>query len=151
MNQAESDIATAERMFFPQGQFDRGIAMTGAGNIPLTQGREARQAIRRAVEIILRQRTGAAAPQQEVDNYAAMFSPSALDNDSAARTKMDRLKAFFQDSRRYSSSGLSGGASSGGGSGTDALAQARDAIARGAPRDAVIQRLRQNGIDPGGL
>lgn len=31
------------------------------------------------------------------------------------------------------------------------LQQARDAIARGAPREAVIQRLRQNGIDPGGL
>lgn len=33
----------------------------------------------------------------------------------------------------------------------DPLAQARDAISRGAPRDAVIQRLRQNGIDPAGL
>lgn len=33
----------------------------------------------------------------------------------------------------------------------DSLAQARDAISRGAPRDAVIQRLRQNGIDPAGL
>lgn len=29
--------------------------------------------------------------------------------------------------------------------------QARAAIARGAPRDAVIKRLRDNGIDPGGL
>jgi hypothetical protein len=33
----------------------------------------------------------------------------------------------------------------------DPLSMARDAIARGAPRDAVIQRLRQNGIDPSGL
>lgn len=33
----------------------------------------------------------------------------------------------------------------------DPLAEARDAIARGAPRDAVIQRLQQNGIDPKGL
>lgn len=33
----------------------------------------------------------------------------------------------------------------------NALQQARDAIARGAPREAVIQRLRQNGIDPMGL
>jgi hypothetical protein len=33
----------------------------------------------------------------------------------------------------------------------DPLAEARAAIARGAPRDAVIQRLRQNGIDPAGL
>lgn len=33
----------------------------------------------------------------------------------------------------------------------DPLAAARDAIAKGAPRDAVIQRLQQNGIDPSGL
>jgi hypothetical protein len=33
----------------------------------------------------------------------------------------------------------------------DPLAQARDAIAKGADRNAVIQRLQQNGIDPSGL
>lgn len=33
----------------------------------------------------------------------------------------------------------------------DPLAAARDAIARGAPKDAVIKRLRENGIDPKGL
>jgi hypothetical protein len=33
----------------------------------------------------------------------------------------------------------------------DALAMARDAIARGAPRAAVIKRLREHGIDPSGL
>jgi hypothetical protein len=33
----------------------------------------------------------------------------------------------------------------------DPLAQARAAIASGAPRDAVIKRLRDNGIDPAGL
>jgi hypothetical protein len=34
---------------------------------------------------------------------------------------------------------------------SDPLARARDAINRGAPRDAVIKRLRDNGIDPSGL
>jgi hypothetical protein len=34
---------------------------------------------------------------------------------------------------------------------TDPLAAARDAISKGAPRDAVIKRLRENGIDPGEL
>jgi hypothetical protein len=33
----------------------------------------------------------------------------------------------------------------------DPIAMARDAISRGAPRDAVMQRLKQNGIDPGAL
>jgi hypothetical protein len=31
------------------------------------------------------------------------------------------------------------------------LAQARDAIARGAPKDAVLKRLRERGIDASGL
>ena len=35
--------------------------------------------------------------------------------------------------------------------GGDVLQRARDAIARGAPREAVIRRLRENGIDPKGL
>lgn len=42
-------------------------------------------------------------------------------------------------------------AASGQQGGGDPLAQARDAIARGAPRDAVIRRLQENGIDPSGL
>jgi hypothetical protein len=33
----------------------------------------------------------------------------------------------------------------------DPLAQARAAIRMGADRNAVIQRLQQNGIDPSGL
>lgn len=33
----------------------------------------------------------------------------------------------------------------------DPLAEARDAIAKGAPRDAVIKRLQQSGINPAGL
>lgn len=33
----------------------------------------------------------------------------------------------------------------------DPLAEAREAIAKGAPRDAVLKRLRDNGIDPAGL
>jgi hypothetical protein len=34
---------------------------------------------------------------------------------------------------------------------SDPLAAARDAISKGASRDAVIKRLRDNGVDPGGL
>lgn len=38
-----------------------------------------------------------------------------------------------------------------GGNNAGALAEARDAIQRGAPREAVLERLRGMGIDPGGL
>lgn len=46
---------------------------------------------------------------------------------------------------------LGGKAAPGPRGGGDPLAQARAAIAAGAPRDKVIERLRQNGINPGGL
>ena len=38
-----------------------------------------------------------------------------------------------------------------GGGGADPLSQARDAIAKGAPREAVIRRLQERGINPAGL
>jgi hypothetical protein len=44
-----------------------------------------------------------------------------------------------------------GAGATGGKTVSPALQEARDAIAKGAPREAVIQRLEQNGIDPSGL
>lgn len=106
VQQAQSDIDVAERMFFPQGQFDRGMAVTGTTGLPLTQGREASQAIERAVEVMLRLRTGAAAPVEEVRKYSSMFSPSALDNDEGAKRKLQRMREFFEESKRVAKSKL---------------------------------------------
>lgn len=54
------------------------------------------------------------------------------------------LKTGLQNARKKAGLGQPQG-------GGDPLAEARDALARGAPRDAVIQRLQQNGIDTSGL
>ena len=43
------------------------------------------------------------------------------------------------------------GASGGNAVPPDVLAKAKDAIAKGAPRDAVIKRLRDAGFNPSGL
>lgn len=96
--QAAEDLKTAKDILFKDGKFDRAAAATGiGGGVPNTKGRTARQAIRRAVEVLLRARTGAAAPQQEVDSYVEMYSPSALDNDEQAALKMQRAEQFFSD------------------------------------------------------
>lgn len=112
IEQAQADIALAKEKLFPGGKFDRGLAATGAASIPfmgsgvpLTEGREVRQSIRRAVEILLRLRTGAAAPDSEVDNYTQMFAPSPLDNESAAATKMQRLEEFFANVKAFMGGG----------------------------------------------
>lgn len=114
MQQAMRDAKTARDLFFPDGKYNRALAGQAMANIPLSKGRDANQAIRRAVEVLLRLRTGAAAPQNEVDSYAAMFSPSIFDSEEGAKRKMDQLQAFFDETSK-----LVGVTPDGGGGGSD--------------------------------
>jgi hypothetical protein len=67
-------------------------------------------------------------------------------------TKPRLTSAFQQDYARIRPQGAPQGGQQGGApANSGALQQAKDAIERGADRNAVIQRLRQNGIDPAGL
>ena len=84
--------------------------VAGHANVAKTEGRRARQAMRRSVEIILRARTGAAAPDTEVDNYMDLYFPSLYDNDAAARDKMQRLQGFFDAVIAYVEAGREGDA-----------------------------------------
>ena len=59
--------------------------------------RTANSALRRALEILLRLRTGAAAPQSEVDNYMKMYSPNTFDTKRNVKIKFDDMMAFFQN------------------------------------------------------
>lgn len=113
INQAKSDLKTVSDIFFPGDKFDRQAAVTGAANTPWTRGREGRQAVRRTVEIMLRLRTGAAAPDSEVNNYTSMFAPSALDTEDGAKRKLALLKKFFDDSEREALSRFGSGGSDG--------------------------------------
>ena len=78
-------------------EVDLSAATSGALGIPRTEGRTGRQAIRRSVEILLRMRTGAAAPAAEVDTYAELYAPSPWDTDEGARMKMARLESLFRE------------------------------------------------------
>jgi hypothetical protein len=74
--------------------------------------------------------------------------------DTLAARKEELAKRRINDLRggTYYKPRAAAPAASGQGSGADTmLQQARDAIAAGAPRDAVIQRLQGAGIDPSGL
>lgn len=65
-------------------------------------------------------------------------------NELEKYTEDAKARIISAHQRAYGSSGQAGPSSG-------AIDSARAAIARGAPRDAVIQRLRENGIDPSGL
>lgn len=146
---AEKDLALANNLFFPQGSFDRGPAATGAVNVPWSKGREGRQAIRRAVEVILRLRTGAAAPDAEVDRYSDMYTPSVLDSDQSAQTKMQRLQQFFEDSKKLGMGGAGQAGRANDAGDTNAVADSNangpDPLVRGAkPSQAAIDHLKSN-------
>lgn len=59
--------------------------------------------------------------------------------------------AFGKIQQRYEAGSQPIGGGTQPAAGGDPLAGARDAIAKGAPREAVIQRLREHGINPSGL
>lgn len=92
---SQADLKIAEDIFFPKGTFDRAAALAAKTGTPGTQGRDAGQAIRRSVDTIIRLKTGAAAPAQELNNLTGMFTPSALDSDKGARAKLDALGNFL--------------------------------------------------------
>lgn len=77
----------------------------GAANIPLVGDLAiasgeigiAQRNIRTAVEAALRTMTGAAAPEQEVTRYAAMFTPGSKDTVESAKQKLDNLETFMRE------------------------------------------------------
>lgn len=89
----------------------------------------------------------------------ALARAEALKAQTAAELEALRNKTFFKPGGGQTPSVMDSPLISGAGNtkpdqpaqSLDPLAQARAAIAAGAPRDAVIDRLKQNGIDSSGL
>lgn len=91
-----------------RGAFERDwgagdVAKYGAANIPLVGDFSpasgdigiAQRNIRVGIEAALRTMTGAAAPEQEVRRYMAMFAPGANDTKESAKQKLDGLMNFM--------------------------------------------------------
>lgn len=105
-----------------------------------------------AIEAALRTMSGAAVPPAEVDRYRSLYMPGPLDSKATAEQKLNNLETFMKNAKANALQGrVATPTAASGGAPADPLSGARDAIARGAPRDAVIKRLQENGIDPAGL
>lgn len=98
------DVELAKNLLFDKnGSLKRTAAITGKVSlpynmmqgIPFTEGREARQALTRALTAKLRLESGAAVPDSEVDRYTAMFMPTAFDSNESAQKKMNGLNNFL--------------------------------------------------------
>jgi hypothetical protein len=143
-----------------------------AGSIPLAGNflvgkdkQRADQAGREFLAVILRKDTGAAVTPQEMDVYGKMYIPAPGDSAEVLAQKREARQTAIESIRLglgnvgdqvFGSQPVVETPPAPGGApppaaGGDALSKARDAIAKGADRNAVIERLRQNGIDPSGL
>ena len=52
--------------------------------------------MKRAIELILRARSGAAVPPAELENYLKLYLPSTINNELQAKNKIDSLLNFFK-------------------------------------------------------
>lgn len=84
-----------------------GADTSGTRDIPAWSGAigQARRDVRMLIEGALRAQTGAAAPEEEVARYTAMFMPGATDSIESARAKIDALEEF---ANRYRNLALAG-------------------------------------------
>ncbi|MEZ0218665.1 MAG: hypothetical protein ACAH22_00065 [Tardiphaga sp.] len=123
------------------------------------QGQKFYQGLRSALPYQLMVQSGQAVTEQEYDRKLLELSPVPGDTPDTLALKKRQFQSYLTAVR-----GLAGpaynkthpgapaaGAPPAASPQVDLLQQARDAIQRGAPREQVIQRLRQNGIDPAGL
>lgn len=148
-------------------------ALEGTKHLPLVGGslgsapayfesngyRNALQAGRQWVQNLNFIKSGQGASDAEVERQLRIYLPVAGDGPDQIKQKRDARASAMRGAEMIAAgrapvapvgSGAGQPQQTGGAQG-DPLAQARDAISRGAPRAAVIQRLQQNGIDPAGL
>lgn len=115
------------------------------------------QAQRDFVNSILRRESGAAIAPSEFENAQKQYFPQPGDgSDVIAQKRRDREIAIegvmtsagkaYKPPATYRKSAAEPQSAP-----SETISAAKAAIARGAPRDAVIKRLRDSGIDPAGL
>ena len=79
-----------------EGEVNRTDVAAMVGMLPGTDGRSAGLKMQRAIETLLRTRTGAAAPIEEVKNYMAMYGPSVFDSAADIKDKLKAARQYFQ-------------------------------------------------------
>lgn len=125
-------------------------AIPGVGNfLRSDDAQKFDQAKRDFINAQLRQESGAVISPEEFKNAEVQYFPQPGDSPAVIEQKRQNRQNAIAGFRIRSGAGAQSVDKMQ--SSNDALSAARDAIARGAPRDKVIQRLQENGIDAGGL
>ena len=104
------DVQRAIELIFPNGKYNR--KLVAAMNLSPDWGLGAMEfldpgglsgnaltvldSMKRAIELILRARSGAAVPPAELENYLKLYLPSTINNELQAKNKIDSLLNFFK-------------------------------------------------------
>lgn len=129
-----------------------GANMVPGGNyLKSAEYQQAEQAGKEFLQAILRKDTGAAITKEEERQYGDVYLPRPGDSAEVLLQKKEaRSRALDAIRNGLGPAQILAGERPGNGNAAD-LEAAKQAIAKGAPRDAVIKRLRDAGIDPEGL
>ncbi len=112
-----------------------------------------RQAKEDFINAQLRRESGAAISKDEFEKADRQYFPQPGDGTDVIKQKAKNRQLTVDAMVRgagpaYKPAEATGSEQSGAPKESDVMQQARDAIARGAPRDAVVKRLRDMGVDP---
>ena len=104
------DVQRAIKLMFPNGRYNR--KLVAAMNLTPDWGLGAMEfldpggtsgdaltvldSMKRAIELILRARSGAAVPPKELENYLKLYLPSTINNEIQAKNKIESLLNFFK-------------------------------------------------------
>lgn len=113
------------------------------------------QAQRDFVNAVLRRESGAAISQSEFDNAYRQYFPQPGDSQEVIGQKranrLTEIQGFAREAGPNFTPPKSIVPAAKSAAPSDALQKARDAISKGAPKDAVLKRLQENGVDASGL
>ncbi len=119
--EAIANLKIAADIIFPNGQYARNQVLLAQLPVVTGKTKTAYDAIRRVLEVLLRLRTGAAAPPSEVENYFSMYAPGPLDSAENAKIKFKSLGNFFTNIQNLLAQGRVGSA-------TDPLFEVADVL-----------------------
>lgn len=92
LNLVNHEMALIEGgLFDKSGRVDRGMLATMQTELPFSKGRTLSQAFERAIEVVLRIKTGAQANETEIKKMAEIYKPNSLDSDAAIQNKLAAL------------------------------------------------------------
>jgi hypothetical protein len=99
---AKQDIALAKKIMMPRGEKSMTASLTGDWNVPFTEGRRAKTAMRRSLDTLAKYKTGAAMNESEAENYLETYMPKPGDSQAEAADKFLRFEQFIEESFKRS-------------------------------------------------